>query len=194
MSETTKYRSTFFEERRQELQGITAARRAHMAPQLARFAVHAKEVYYQLRPAAVYADHLAGPHQVHYLQKHGQTVSGPGGVIGDCLVIPLNDHHNLSITHNQAPERSYAWQFRRSVLTTESLSERTTIQEELALKAFSPAESINIDVATFSYKDEGRRSPGHHQNICTELNNYAQAEDYVAAFVADLNHAVRLFA
>ncbi len=189
MAETNDDGLTF-----EEQQARTKARRAQLEAPLAGLAVRGKEVYRRLRPLAQYVAEVAMDHPLRYQQVHGMaTGGGPGGVIAEYLMIGFGNHHSVTLYDNFAGNR-FSWEFGRSLLLEDLLSEQTRIQELTTPRLAAHGGGImDIGVTLYQYPEKVGVNGRYIEGVCAEFNQFDQAEEHIDALEADLDKAMVRF-
>lgn len=190
MSEAKTGNELSFEERQER----TKARRVELEPVLAGLAIKAKATYDLLRPKAQHVSTVERDHPLRHQQVHGISAGSIGGVVADYLMVAFGNHHDLTLYSNYTDGRDFRWQFERSLLLDDLLSERTKV-EELAQPRSSVfgGGAMDIEVATYRYREKVGMNGQYVDGVCNYFNDFAEAEKYVESFEADLDEAVSRF-
>lgn len=170
----------------------TAIERRHqqLSPALSRLAANAILAYDSLRPVAKPIKEADDDEPVVL-----EDFELGGKVVGRYVRLRLGEHHRLNFYDNRKATGilSYSWQFSR-VQPVEALKTETTRITKFPANSTPDAEElIDIQVDTHVYEGEIGQGMKHDDYLCSPLDHYHSAEQYIEAFEADIKRAVSEF-
>lgn len=178
----------------EEWQKRINVRRAKLEPALAQLAIKAKAIYSTLRPLARHVGDVERDYPLRHQQVRGMGAKGPAGVVADYLMIAFGGNHDLTLYRHYAQDRGFLWQFERSLLLEELLSEQTKVTELAVPRRQNYGGGVmDIEVAIYRYPEKVGFNPMIVDGVCEENNNLKDAEEFIDRFATDVDEAVEKF-